>query len=269
MNSMISIIKSAHNPKIKHIETLLQKARERKKTQQIVIEGEKEILQAHRANVKVQTLLLSCDHFNEIEKWKTLFPTTELIGVAEEAYKKIAYREGTVPVVALAQMPSFSIHRYLFPENPIILIIEAVEKPGNLGAILRTADAAGIDLVCLCDTQTDLYNPNVIRASIGCVFTLPIWICSSEEAYSLLKEKNVNFWVTALSENSISYTKVDFCQPSAIVVGTESKGVSNFWKNKATANIIIPMRGTIDSMNVSVATAVVVFEAIRQRSLRN
>jgi len=263
------IISSSQNPRIKQAEALLDKARERKKQRKIIIEGEKEILQAHKAGVIIETLFITEKELTEnLTKWHDLLPNVEIWGVSGDAYKKIAYRESTVEVVAIAQMPILQIENIKLPQNPLVLVIESVEKPGNLGAILRTADAAGVDAVLVCDTQTDLFNPNVIRSSLGCVFTLPIAVLTSAEALVWLHNRQINIWVTALVHGAISYTDIDFKKPSAIVMGTESRGVTDFWKKNATANIIIPMYGTIDSMNVSVATAITVFEAIRQRKAK-
>jgi TrmH family RNA methyltransferase len=146
----------------------------------------------------------------------------------------------------------------------LILILEGVEKPGNLGAILRTADAAGIDAVIICDPQTDFYNPNVIRSSIGCVFTKQLASATSAETIEWLRQKKVNIYCTYL-QASKPYHTIDYTKPSAIVMGTESTGLSEIWVENSNANIIIPMQGKIDSMNVSTAAAVVVFEAKRQR----
>jgi TrmH family RNA methyltransferase len=143
-------------------------------------------------------------------------------------------------------------------------VLESVEKPGNLGAILRTADAAGLDSVIICDPQTDFYNPNVIRSSIGCIFTNQVASATSDETLAWLKKNNITPYSTYLKA-SRPYHAVDFTKPSAIVMGTESTGLSDTWITPDQNPIIIPMQGRIDSMNVSTAAAVVVFEARRQR----
>jgi TrmH family RNA methyltransferase len=149
----------------------------------------------------------------------------------------------------------------------LVLILEGVEKPGNLGAVLRTADAAAVDAVIICDPQTDFYNPNVIRSSVGCIFTNQLAAASSEETIEWLRKNNIAIFCTYLKASK-SYHLTDFTQPSAIVMGTEATGLSDVWVKNSTANIIIPMLGKIDSMNVSNAAAVVVYEAMRQREFK-
>jgi TrmH family RNA methyltransferase len=150
--------------------------------------------------------------------------------------------------------------------NPLILIAESPEKPGNIGALLRTADAAGIDAVWIANPNTDLYNPNVIRSSVGCLFTTQTLIGSNAEMITFLQNNKYQILTAALQDNAVNYLNVDYTVPTAIIVGTESTGLSEEWLHATHQSIIIPMRGTIDSMNVSVAAAVLVFEAVRQRT---
>ncbi len=145
-----------------------------------------------------------------------------------------------------------------------MIILESVEKPGNLGAILRTADAAAVDAVIVCDPQTDIYNPNVVRSSVGALFTVQTAVCSSKEAMDWLDQHSIALYAAELEAAEL-YQNVDFSVPSAIVMGTEAEGLTNSWLNYATKRIKIPMRGKIDSLNVSVSTAVLTFEAMRQR----
>jgi TrmH family RNA methyltransferase len=170
-------------------------------------------------------------------------------------------------VVAIAEQKVHRLDMLRLTDSPLLLILEGVEKPGNLGAILRTADAAGVDAVIICDPQTDFYNPNVIRSSIGCVFTTQIASADSAETIQWLKQKNTAIYCTYL-QASEPYQNVDYLAPCAIVMGTESTGLSDIWIKNSNKNIIIPMQGKIDSMNVSTAAAVVVFEARRQRGFR-
>jgi TrmH family RNA methyltransferase len=187
-----------------------------------------------------------------------------VIPVSREVFEKLAVREDSGGVLAVAEMKPHGLEQISLSKNPLLLILEGVEKPGNLGAILRTADAAGVDAVIICDPQTDFYNPNVIRSSVGCVFTKQIAAASSEQTIAWLKKNNIDIYCTYLSASQI-YHQVNYRKPSAIVMGTEATGLSETWVKNATANIIIPMHGKIDSMNVSNAAAVVVFEAVRQR----
>jgi len=166
--------------------------------------------------------------------------------------------------VAVSFPPENSLEKIKLSQNPLIIVLEAVEKPGNLGAILRTADAAGADAILVCDPLTDIFNPNTIRSSLGCVFSVPVVACSSHEAIHWLKSKSIQIFTTYL-EASINYLDANYTQPTAIVSGTESTGLSQQWINAADQNLIIPMLGIADSLNVSVSTAIVLFEALRQR----
>lgn len=212
--------------------------------------------------------LFFCDEMLNIEELNPLNPGDKLvIPVAKEVFDKIAMRENSGGVLAVADQKTHRLEDIKLNKNPLVLILEAVEKPGNLGAMLRTADAAGIDAVIICDPQTDLYNPNVIRSSIGCVFSNKIASATSEETIEWLKNRKISIYSTCL-DASKPYYEVDFRGASAIVMGTESTGLSPLWVANSTSNIIIPMNGKIDSMNVSTAAAVVIFEARRQRGFQ-
>ena len=179
-------------------------------------------------------------------------------------FEKIAYREGSDGLLTLASPKNHTLNDLKLSETPFIIILEAVEKPGNLGAILRTADAAQADAVIICDPATDLYNPNAIRSSVGCLFTVQTAVCSSQDALDFLRYKKIKSFAAEL-QASQWYQDTDFSVPSAIVMGTEADGLTDFWLTNADARIKIPMRGKIDSLNVSVSTAVLTFEAMRQR----
>ena len=262
-------ITSAQNPRIKNL-IHLQKAKERKEQNVFVLEGSKEYTQAIRHNYQFVAIFVCPDLISEVH-FKALSAginqDAEVYPVSKEVFDKIAYREGSGGIIALARPKSHRLEDFNLKANPLLLILESVEKPGNLGAILRTADAAGVDAVIVCDPQTDIYNPNVVRSSIGCLFSVPLAICNSNEAIAWLKSKNIAIYCTYLKA-AVLYTEVDFVKPSAIVMGTESEGITAKWVAAADRNIIIPMQGSADSMNVSTATAVVVFEACRQRNFR-
>ena len=258
-----TVITSTQNPKVKSL-LALEKPRERRKQQLFIIEGVKEIKLALEAGYKIGNIFY-CEEITSTKELGADFTKDKLvIPVSKEVFDKIAVRVGSGGVIAVAEMKTHSLEQIQLSKNPLILILEAVEKPGNLGAILRTADAAGIDAVIICDPQTDFYNPNVIRSSIGCIFTKQIAATTSEETIAWLKKNNIAIYCTYLSASKI-YHQIDFKKPSAIVLGTESTGLSQVWVKNSDSNIIIPMKGKIDSMNVSNAAAVVVFEAVRQR----
>jgi RNA methyltransferase, TrmH family len=245
----------------------LEKPRERKKQCLFVIEGKKEIGMALNAGYKIGNLFF-CDEMITPEELKSLGADDKLlIPVSKDVFDKIAVRENSGGVLAVAEQKVHRLESIRLKANPLLLILESVEKPGNLGAILRTADAAGVDAVIISDPQTDFYNPNVIRSSIGCVFTVPIASATSEETISWLKKNDIRIYCTYL-KSANPYHEIDFRERCAIVMGTESTGLSPIWLENSTRNIIIPMGGAIDSMNVSTATAVVVFEARRQRGFK-
>jgi TrmH family RNA methyltransferase len=189
---------------------------------------------------------------------------TRIFEVSPEVYEKVAYRGGTEGVIAEVRARQLRLEDLDLPENPLIVVLEAVEKPGNLGAVLRSADAAGADAVLVCDPLTDLYNPNLIRASIGAIFTVPCVACSSEEAISWLQARGIQILTAQLQDSSLYYD-CDLKRGTALVMGTESTGLSQQWRAAATAHIRIPMLGALDSLNVSVSAAILLFEAVRQR----
>lgn len=259
-------ITSAQNPFIKSLVLLQEKAKARKQSGQFLIEGIREIELAIKGNYQLGTLLFVPEVLSENETRKLIGKNTpaELIEISKEVYQKLAYRDTTEGIIAVANTKSHSLIELQLPENPLLLIMESIEKPGNIGAMLRTCDAAKVDAVLIADAKTDLYNPNMVRSSVGCLFTNQIATGTSDEIIQFLHKNNINFYSATL-QNSTSYHTQDFTKPTALVVGTEATGLSKAWREEATQNIIIPMQGEIDSMNVSVAAAILIFEAKRQR----
>ena len=267
-------ISSLQNPLIKQVLLLQEKSRERKKTGLFVIEGQREIELALKGNYNLKTVLFCAEIITE-ENITQLTPSnTELIEITLEVFKKIAYRASTEGTIAIAEAKSLSLENLPFDSaqgtetrNLLILVAEAPEKPGNIGAILRTADAANLDAVIIANPKTDLYNPNIIRSSVGCVFTNTIATGTTSEIITFLKENNIAIY-SAILQESVPYHTCDYKQNTAIVVGTESTGLSQEWRAESKANIHIPMQGEIDSMNVSVAAGILIFEAKRQRNFK-
>lgn len=261
-------ITSIQNQLIKDIFQLQEKSKARKKAGLFVIEGIREIEIALKNDFEI-TQLLFCFNLFDAENLnnfkKKLSTATELIEISKEVYQKIAYRESTEGIIAIARTKNHSLESLQLPENPLIIVLESLEKPGNIGAVLRTADAANIDAVLIADPKTDLYNPNMVRSSVGAVFTNKIATADSTAIINYLKSKNIAIF-SAILQEAVSYYSVDFTEGSAIVMGTEATGLSEVWRSQSTSNIIIPMQGQIDSMNVSVAAAVLIFEAKRQRN---
>ena len=185
--------------------------------------------------------------------------------VSAKVYGRMAYREGTEGVVAEMRAKHLGLADLRLPKDPIVVVLERVEKPGNLGAVLRSADAAAADAVMVCDPLTDLFNPNLIRSSIGAVFTVPTVACTSEECIAFLKERGIQILTAQLQDSSLYYD-TDMSRGTAIVMGTEATGLTNVWREAADAHIRIPMKGRLDSLNVSVSAAILLFEAVRQRN---
>lgn len=256
---------SLQNPKIKNI-AKLSKNKERREQNLFIIEGARELSLALSSGYEINSVFVCPELFEKSEYPNVLQSIQEsrLFEVSEAVFEKIAYREGSDGLLTLAQPASHTLNDLKLSENPFLIILEAIEKPGNLGAILRTADAAQADAVIICDQATDLYNPNAIRSSVGCIFTVQTAVCSSQEALTYLKQKGIKSFAAEL-QASEWYQNTDFTHPSAIIMGTEADGLTDFWLENADARIKIPMRGKIDSLNVSVSTAILTFEAMRQR----
>lgn len=254
-------ITSVQNPFIKSLIQLQEKAKARKQSGSFLIEGMREIELAIKGNYEIETILFLPELVSNNQITKL---TDNPIEISKEVYQKLAYRDTTEGILAVAKTKSLQLADLKLSENPLILVMEAIEKPGNIGAVLRTCDAAKIDAVIIANPKTDLYNPNIVRSSVGCLFTNQIATGSTEEVIDYLMQKNINFYSATL-QNSTSYHTQNYTLPTALVVGTEATGLSELWRKKATQNIIIPMQGEIDSMNVSVAAAILIFEAKRQR----
>lgn len=256
-------ITSIQNPFIKSLVLLQEKAKARNQSGTFLIEGKREIEIAMKGGYEIETILFLTDLISENEVAK-LSKSAELIEISKEVYQKLAYRDTTEGILAVAKTKSLELSELKLSKNPLILVAEAPEKPGNIGALLRTADAANLDAVIIANPKSDLYNPNIVRSSVGCLFTNQIATGTTAEIIAFLKEKKINIYCATL-QNSTSYHTQDYTNPTALVVGTEATGLTQEWRDAATQNIIIPMQGEIDSMNVSVAAAILIFEAKRQR----
>ena len=260
------VITSPQNPRIKKLLELQEKSRTRRNDNRFVIEGPREILLALAGGYRIESLYFCPQLINteEAEQAINKAGNAEQIELSLAVFEKLAYRKTTGGLIAVALMKSLGLEDIKLSNNPLVLVCEGVEKPGNLGALLRTADAARIDALIICDPKADFYNPNVIRSSVGCVFTQPLAAATSEDTIAWLRQKGIKIYATALTA-SVRYDRVNLKKSSALVMGTEATGLTEVWLKASEQNIIIPMRGVIDSMNVSAAAAVVVFEAARQR----
>jgi TrmH family RNA methyltransferase len=255
---------SAQNPFIKSLVQLQEKAKARKHSGTFLIEGLREIELAVKGNYELETILFLPELVTAQQISKLTNNQVGVIEISKEVYQKLAYRDTTEGILAVAKTKSLQLADLKLPKNPLILIMEAIEKPGNIGAVLRTCDAAKVDAVLIANPKTDLYNPNIVRSSVGCLFTNQIATGTTEEIIDFLLKNKINFYSATL-QNSTSYHTQNYTTPTALVVGTEATGLTQLWRQKATQNIIIPMQGEIDSMNVSVAAAILIFEAKRQR----
>jgi TrmH family RNA methyltransferase len=256
-------ISSVQNPFIKSLVLLQEKAKARKQTGTFLMEGQREISIAIKGGYQIETVLFLPEICTE-KQASQLAPTAELIEINKEVFQKLAYRDTTEGILAVAKTKSTLLSDLQLSENPLILVAEAPEKPGNIGALLRTADAAHLDAVIIANPKSDLYNPNIVRSSVGCLFTNQIATGTTAEIIAFLKEKNIAIYCATL-QNSNGYHLENYTTPTALVVGTEATGLTQELRDAATQNIIIPMQGEIDSMNVSVAAAILIFEAKRQR----
>lgn len=267
---MFKQISSIHNSFVKELFQLKEKSRIRKKTERFLIEGKREIILAISGDYEIESLLFDSQIItNEEIEILVAFQSIECIEVSSEVYQKLAYRSSTEGVIAVAKSKQLSLDKIHFKSStPLVLVAEAPEKPGNIGALLRTADAANIDAVIIANPKTDLYNPNIIRSSVGCVFTNQVATGTTTEIIKFLQSKNIQIYCAALLETSENYTKQNFKDPTALVVGTEATGLSDEWLHNSTKNIIIPMQGAIDSMNVSVSAGILIYEAKRQRDFK-
>ncbi len=264
---MVKKITSPQNALIRQVVQLKHKNKERGKTGLFVLEGQRELSMALKGGCRLQSLLLYPEFFPVAEAVQFMEEHgvhAEIIEINKEVYQKLAYREKTEGVLAIAKARSHDLKDLKLPKEPLILVAEAVEKPGNLGALLRTADAANLDAVIIADPKGDLYNPNTIRSSVGCIFTVPIAMGKSSEVIDFLKNRNIRIYAATLT-GAIPYTQADLTGGCAIAVGTEATGLSQSWVKDSHARVVIPMEGQIDSMNVSVSAAILIFEAKRQR----
>lgn len=258
-------ITSAQNPFIKQLLQLQEKAKARRQSGTFLIEGQREIGLAIKGGYEIETVLFVEDTDFDFSAFG--FSDRQLVGISNDVYQKLAYRDTTEGVIAVARSKNLSLDQLELEQNALVLVAESPEKPGNIGAMLRTADAANLDAVIIADPRSDLYNPNIVRSSVGCLFTTQIATGTSEEVIAFLQRRKIAIYAAAL-QDSVAYHEQDFTEAAALVVGTEATGLTPAWREAAKQNIMIPMQGEIDSMNVSVAAAVLIFEAKRQRNFR-
>jgi RNA methyltransferase, TrmH family len=256
-------ITSLQNPRVKHIVRLRDEKRQRREDGVMLVEGYDEIQLALSAGHRPRTLLSASDLLSR--EIHVDSPDAERITVSRAVFEKMSYRENPDGWLAVFPIPHVSLDDLKLSQSPLVIVAESVEKPGNLGAILRTADAAGVDALLVCDPRVDPWNPNVVRASRGAVFSVATVECDNASALDWLKKHEIRILAAKPSANGV-YSDIDLRQPVAIAIGTEDEGLSDFWISNADVRVRIPMLGKVNSLNVSVSTALIVYEAVRQRS---
>ena len=290
----IETITSAQNRKVKELLTLVEKSKARSAAGLFVVEGQRELGHCLDAGFIPETLFICGEvmavqnnavngaktgHLAEniegkdgldalIAKAEALNPRLGVVQIPAFLYEKVAYRGSTEGIIAEVHSVPRSLEDLRLGERPLVMVLESVEKPGNLGAVLRSADAAGADAVIVCDPLTDIWNPNLIRSSVGAVFSVPVAVCTSADAIAFLKKRGIRI-LTAQLQDSEWYYDTDMTGATALVMGTESTGLTQAWRDSADAHIKIPMLGRLDSLNVSVSAAVLLYEAVRQRKGEN
>jgi RNA methyltransferase, TrmH family len=263
-------ITSVQNPRVKHL-VKLRDRRPRDEAGVFLVEGYREIRRALEKNVALQELYFSPDWFlgeNEpalIEQARER--GAQAFELSKEAFAKVAYRERPDGLLAVAPQWKRTLESLVLPAQPFLLVVEAIEKPGNLGTILRSADAAGVDAVIVCDPVTDIFNPNVVRSSTGVLFSVPVVVTESQPVRAWLKERGIRAVATTPAAQAL-YTDTDLRGALAIVMGSEQYGLSEYWLKESDGQVRIPMAGQADSLNVAMATIITLFEAVRQRSAK-
>ena len=286
----IETITSAQNRKVKELLTLVEKSKARSAAGLFVVEGQRELGHCLDAGFIPETLFICGEvmavqnnavngaktgHLSEniegkdgldalVAKAEALNPRLGVVQIPAFLYEKVAYRGSTEGIIAEVHSVPRALEDLRLGESPLVMVLESVEKPGNLGAVLRSADAAGADAVIVCDPLTDIWNPNLIRSSVGAVFSVPVAVCTSADAIAFLKKRGIRI-LTAQLQDSEWYYDTDMTGATALVMGTESTGLTQAWRDSADAHIKIPMLGRLDSLNVSVSAAVLLYEAVRQR----
>lgn len=286
----IETITSAQNRKVKELLTLVEKSKARSAAGLFVVEGQRELGHCLDAGFIPETLFICGEvmavqnnavngaktgHLSEniegkdgldalVAKAEALNPRLGVVQIPAFLYEKVAYRGSTEGIIAEVHSVPRSLEDLRLGESPLVMVLESVEKPGNLGAVLRSADAAGADAVIVCDPLTDIWNPNLIRSSVGAVFSVPVAVCTSADAIAFLRKRGIRI-LTAQLQDSEWYYDTDMTGATALVMGTESTGLTQAWRDSADAHIKIPMLGRLDSLNVSVSAAVLLYEAVRQR----
>ena len=260
----MKLLSSAKNPELKRLRLLFQKARERKKQSVFVVEGEREIQKVLKGDYALECLFLEAGQETYFSKLCNTTNKTQIFSVEKTVFSQISIRSGSEKIIAIAKNKTHELSQLKLTENALILVIEAPEKPGNIGALYRTAAAANMDAVIIANPKTDFYNPNSIRASLGALFLVPTAIAASQEVIKFLKKHSFSINTTAIAANSMAYDAFDYSPPCAIVMGTESMGLDRQWLEASNHNLLIPMAEKVDSLNLSVSAGILMYHCGNQ-----
>ena len=265
----MTTITSLQNARVKDA-VRLRDRRHREKQQRIRIDGFRELARAIRSGIAMLEVFV-CEPLLGRERTAELTAmlaesSAQILPVGEPVFQKLAFGNRAEGVLGIAEMPRPSLSELRLPENPLVAILERVEKPGNIGAVLRSADASGISALIVADAATDLYNPNAIRASLGTIFTMPVCSATTTETLAWLRHRGMAIYAARV-DGSVPYTEVDYRRPAAVVLGSEAEGLSAAWPTDEVTAVSVPMLGVADSLNVSATAAVLFYEALRQRSV--
>lgn len=266
----IESLSSTQNQKIKELILLRDKARDRRERGLFIVEGVREIKEAIKGGYYLSSLFFCKEISSPLEELQQIIKQKEpppVFEVTAALYSKISYRGSTEGLIAIFQVKDHTLNKIVLNSSPLIIVVEGVEKPGNLGAILRTADAVGADAVIVCDPAVDLYNPNVVRASLGALFSVQIALTSTKEAINWLSSREISI-ITAQLQDSQPYYQSKMVDATALVFGSEAEGLSTPWRESSDQKIFIPMKGEIDSLNLSASVAILSYEALRQRECK-
>jgi RNA methyltransferase, TrmH family len=263
----MTTITSLQNPRVKDAARLRDR-RDRQERQRILIDGVRELARALTAGIRLREVFV-CEALCRSEESERLLaglPQTgaEILYVAEPVFEKLAFGQRAEGVLGVADMPQRTLDDLVLPDRPLVAVLEGVEKPGNVGAVLRSADAAGVSALVVADPRTDLYNPNTIRASLGTVFTMPVCQAAGHDVLAWLRRSGLQM-LAARVDGSMPYTQADYRGPTAIVLGSEAAGLTPLWSAEDIRAVRLPMLGAADSLNVSATAAVLFYEALRQR----
>ena len=259
-------IHSSKNPELKQLRLLFEKARERKKKGLFVIEGEREIKKALLGKYNFTQIFIEEGSTPETPEVQALLYQTTAFQVEKNAFQRISRRSGSEKILAVSETKSHELEHLKLSDQALILVVEAPEKPGNIGALYRTAAAAKMDAVIIANPKTDFYNPNSIRSSLGSIFLLPSALASSSKVISYLNKKSFSIVAAALEPDAIPYNQYDYKTPCALILGTESSGLETNWLEAAHQSLIIPMAKTVDSLNLSVSAGILMYEAQRKKT---